>query len=83
MPAIYCEDYFAEEIAAEIFGNSNSAFNYTKAYTGGGSYGVSKTICPNLQEITSDELNVKVVACEDAKKDDPNFEPDVECIDLS
>jgi len=49
IPAVYCLDYYADEIAAEKSGQSNSTF-YTDKYGFEGGQGMSKWICPNLTE---------------------------------
>ena len=47
IPAVYCKDYYADEIAAEKNDQSNSTF-YTDKYGFLGDYGQSMWICPNL-----------------------------------
>ena len=32
VPAVYCTDLYSNEIAAEQSGQSNTSFNYTKAF---------------------------------------------------
>ena len=86
MPAVYCSDYFAREIAAELNGLSDSVFNYTKAYGDQGLPYFSKWICPNLNDTTildDASIKVSVTTCDDAKSYDPTFEPDLTCIDSS
>ena len=57
IPAVYCSDYYAEEIAAEKSGLSNSTF-YTDKYADEGSPYWSKWICPDLTKsmIVKDQL---------------------------
>ena len=83
MPAVYCIDYFAKEIAAEQSGQSDSTF-YTDTYGFEGKDGESKWICPNLTDYTITDgtsFHVEVWDCEDGKDWDPHFDPDVSCID--
>ena len=47
IPAIYCSEFFASEIAAEKSGESNSTF-YTRTYDADAEGASSKWICPNV-----------------------------------
>ena len=72
IPAMYCTDYFAEEIAAENSGLSNSTF-YTDTYK---DVIDRKWICPNLTQSTIEpgqktSLRAEVTACNEAKVMDP------------
>ena len=49
IPAIYCSDYYATEIAAEKSGESTSTF-YKDNYDDSAEEGSSKLICPALKE---------------------------------
>ena len=77
IPAVYCTDYYAEEIAAEKNGLSNSTF-YSDTYAD------DRWICPNLTESTIlpgylNNLQAELDACWKAKEVDPDFEPDLDC----
>ena len=81
--AVYCTDYYAEEIAAETSGQSNSTF-YTDTYGDYHRQYQYKWICPNLTETTIqpeyiNNLNMIVDSCHIAKNYDPDFEPDLIC----
>ena len=90
VPAVYCTDYYAEEIAAEESGQSDSTF-YSRTYRDPGPYTdwKSRWICPNLTKTEIDIENpwryftAAVVTCAQGKDSDPTFEPDVTCIDPS
>ena len=85
VPAVYCKDYYAQEIAAEESGQSNSTF-YTKAYGFKGVPNTNEWICPNLTNTILTKqggLLVDVLTCKDAKQFDQDFEPNVTCIDES
>ena len=90
IPAVYCTDYYAKEIAAEENGSSDPKFftdmyvvsppdsNATSFYT--------QWICPNLEEVTikkdyAQNMVVFVDTCTKAKSKDKNFEPSIKCID--
>ena len=49
VPAVYCTDYYAKEIAAEQSGQSDSTF-YSETYADSKIPGDSKWIYPNLTE---------------------------------
>ena len=51
IPAVFCTDYYAEEIAAEKNGLSNSTF-YTDTYEDYSGPNGYKWICPNLTQST-------------------------------
>ena len=83
IPAIFCKDFFAEEIQAEASGESNSTF-YTDTYASL-SY-ATDWVCPNQNKTnmqTNGYRNIKVfvVSCEYATQDrrDPDFLPDLTC----
>ena len=89
IPAVYCTDYYAEEIAAEKNGTSNSTF-YTDTYSDSIALDNApyKWICPNLTESTIfpgylNNLKVELEACWIAKQVDLDFEPDLECSENS
>ena len=76
-----CEDYYADEIAQEKNGQSNSTF-YSDTY---GYDGNSQWICPNLEKsiITDQPVNNfqhTVYSCHDAKMFDTDFEPKKRCL---
>ena len=82
IPAIFCKEYFAEEIQAEASGESNSTF-YTDTYAPIDYYG-TEWVCPNLNKtnITDDRyenINVGVYSCAYAKLKDSNFLSDQNC----
>jgi len=84
-PAVYCKDYYADEIAQEKTGLSNSTF-YTDTYVIDEAISDSQWICPNLTESTItdqplDNLQLTVYSCQDAKMFfDFDFEPDEPCV---
>ena len=62
---MYCRDYFAEEIAAEESGQSDSTF-YSDTFADPKNDAISRWICPNLTKTTiTDNISfeVDVVTC--------------------
>lgn len=83
IPAIFCKDFYAEEIQAEANGQSNSTF-YTDTYAK--TRFLTDWVCPNLNKttITNKEfsnIEVSVVTCAEGtnEKYDPDFLPDLTC----
>ena len=82
-PAIFCKDFFAEEIQAEASGESNLTF-YTRTYASFSQ--ATDWVCPNQNKtnMTTNvykNMKVFVVSCEYATQDghDPDFLPDLTC----
>ncbi len=83
IPAVLCQDYFADQILAEANGQSNSTF-YTDTYSTNISTR-SSWVCPDLGNMTitekenMDNIVVYVLSCNSAKTKDPDFLPDQVC----
>ena len=82
---MYCEDYFAEEIAAEKSAGDYYGF-YTRTYSTD-SLTNRAWICPDLNNTEIYDFNsgfhmvAMVQTCTQAKQTDPAFEPNQTCAD--
>ncbi len=83
IPAVYCEDLFADKIEAENNGTTPDSQFYTETYgTNGRAF---KWICPNLTstkikaERKLDNLIAKIYRCRAGKAYDPDFDAETEC----
>ena len=87
IPAVYCAEYFQDEIEAEKSGQSSSTF-YTDTYgykMGDQGLPHSQWICPNLTQSTLSAKGVHnllatVQECANGVGSDPSFAPDIDCI---
>ena len=85
IPAVYCEDLFADQIEAEKNGTTPDSQFYTETYSSHDASDFFKWICPNITSTNImalrklDNLNANIYNCLAGKLFDPDFEAETEC----